>query len=99
MITDRYVLNMRFFRNFCLKSSFCGGVSEVEQMEELLANLGRQSGNSFDLEHVTSDVGGNGHASSPTKTAAALWQVRDRQPNLAGIASCLSPLLATHSWK
>ena len=45
----------------------------------------------FDLEHVTSNVGGTGHA-SPIGAAVALWHVRDQHVTLRGPRFACCPL-------
>ena len=51
----------------------------------------RHIGPCFDLEHVTSNVGGTGHA-SPLSAAVALWHVRDQHVTLRGPRFACCPL-------
>jgi hypothetical protein len=80
-------------RKFCFEHLFAG-VPEVEQMSELRVTLGRHRAvTCFDLEHVTSDVGGTGMRRS--RALARSGSTR----HLAGAAFSMLPRLATHSWK
>src|SRR5262245_697391 len=103
MIAGHYVFNMStpdHSFEILLQSSFAAASREGRADVRAARHLGpSQSCNCFDLEDVTSDDGGTGHGSSPTNTAAALRHVRDQQRHLAGIAFCMLPPLATHSWK
>src|SRR5262245_64827340 len=58
-----------------------------------------QSASCFDLEHIPPTSEGLDAQARLQNTAAALWHVRDQHRHLAGIAFCILPPLATHSWK
>ena len=97
MITDRYVFRSELPRKFCFDHLFAG-VPEVEQMSELRIWLGgHRAVTGFDLEHVTSNVVGIGHA-SPKRRSRTLARSGSTR-HLAGTAFSMFPRLATHSWK